>query len=91
MIDESAVPVATSLLRSPGILAYPSRQARGRRREDGPRSHCALDHPGGPRSTTDWLDEYERFWTESLDQLAEHLADVKEEDHTDDDDPPDTG
>ena len=47
--------------------------------------------PGGPRSTTDWLDEYERFWTETLDRLADHLADLSEEDDTDDDDPPDTG
>jgi hypothetical protein len=87
MIGESAVPAGTSLLRSPGILAYSSRQARGRRREDGPQSRCALDHPGGPRSTTDWLDEYERFWIQTLDRLADYLADLSEEDDTDDDSP----
>ena len=34
---------------------------------------------------------YERFWIETLDRLADYLADINEEDHTDDDDPPDTG
>jgi hypothetical protein len=37
------------------------------------------------------MDEDERFWIESLDRLADHLADLKEEDDTDDDDATDTG
>jgi hypothetical protein len=88
MTGESAAGLAPSPPCPPGILACSGRRVSGRRREDAKWPRYALDTPGPPHAT-DWLDEYERFWTESLDQLADHLAGIQEEDNTDDDDPPD--
>jgi hypothetical protein len=47
--------------------------AQGRKAQWRP---CRL--AAGPlKEATRWLDEYRRFWDESLDRLAEHLADLQ--------------
>jgi hypothetical protein len=89
MIGESAAPCATFPPRSPGILAGSNGRAC-LRRDDAQWARC-VPLPGGPRRATGWIDENQRFWIESLDRLADHLADLKEEDDTDDDDATDTG
>jgi hypothetical protein len=75
MIGEPAVAFATPLPRS--VLVAMVRGAQAPR--------CALP-PESPRGAPDWVDQDERFWTESLDRLADHLADLNEEDDTSDDD-----
>ena len=89
MIGEPAAPFATLPPRSPGILAGSSGRAWLRR--DEARWARGIPLRGGPRRATGWIDEDQRFWIESLDRLADCLADLKEEDDTDDDDPTDTG
>jgi DNA-binding transcriptional ArsR family regulator len=45
------------------------------RRRDGQHRLCSLN--GAPLSkAAEWLDFYRRFWSESLDRLAEHLRTV---------------
>jgi hypothetical protein len=85
MIGEPAVRFATPLARSPGILACSTGRACWRCREDAPWPCCALAAEG-PRGTPEWIDDEERFWTESLDRLAGHLAELYEEGDTSDDD-----
>jgi hypothetical protein len=89
MIGEPAASFATLPPRSPGILAGMS--ARAWSRHDDARWACCVPLPGGPRRAAGWIDEDQRFWIESLDRLADYLADLKEEDDTDDDDATDTG
>jgi DNA-binding transcriptional ArsR family regulator len=43
------------------------------RERDGPYRRCRL-RAGRLEEASDWLRFYERFWSESLDRLAEHLA-----------------
>ena len=43
------------------------------RERDGPYRRCRL-RPDRLAEAAEWLRFYERFWTESLDRLAEHLA-----------------
>jgi hypothetical protein len=89
MIGEPAAPCATLPPRSPGILAGSSGRAWSRR-DDERWLRCAL-LPRGSRGATESIDEDQRFWIESLNRLADHLADINEEDDTDDDDATDTG
>ena len=55
-----------------------------RRRKDAQWRRCAL-RPDGLRAAADWLDQYERFWTESLDRLAQYLNSSEQEEDSDDD------
>jgi hypothetical protein len=32
---------------------------------------------------TDWLDAYRRFWSDSLDQLADHLRELRDREKRD--------
>jgi hypothetical protein len=81
---------APELPRPPGVLACAGRRISGRRRDDARRPRPALDAPGPPHAR-DWAHAYERFWIETLDRLADHLAELSEEDDTDDDGPTGTG
>jgi hypothetical protein len=89
MIGKPVAFVATLPPRSPGILAGSSEPA-WLRRDDTQWARC-VPLSGGPRGATEWIDEDQRFWIESLERLADHLADLNEEDDTDDDDATDTG
>ena len=86
MIGESAAAFAPWLPCPPGVLACSGTRISGRRREDAQSPFYALDTPGPP-DATDWPDENERFWIETLDRFADYLADLSEEDDTDDDGP----
>jgi hypothetical protein len=55
-----------------------------RRRKDAQWRRCTL-RPDGLRAAADWLDQYERFWSESLDRLARYLNSSEQEEDTDDD------
>ena len=90
MIGEPVAAFATMRPRSPGILASSSGWLWPRRRDDTRWLRCD-PRPGRPRRATEWIDENQRFWIESLDRLAHHLADLNERDDTDDDDATDAG
>lgn len=47
--------------------------ARGREAQWRPRTLRAAPM----KEAADWLDQYRRFWEESLDRLAEHLAEMQ--------------
>ncbi len=44
---------------------------------------CKL-RPEGFRVAAAWLQDYEKFWTESFDRLAEHLATMQDQETGDD-------
>jgi hypothetical protein len=90
MIREPAAAFAPWLPCPPGVLACSGRRICGRRREDARWPRCALGAPDLPHAH-DWADAYARFWIETLDRLADYLADLSEEDDTDDDGPTSTG
>jgi DNA-binding transcriptional ArsR family regulator len=50
-----------------------------RRRKVAQWRRCSL-HPEGLKTAADWLRQYERFWSESLDRLAEYLDELQGED-----------
>ena len=50
---------------------------------------CRL-RPERLAAAADWIGQYERFWTESLDRLAEYLDDPEQEDDTHGDGPTQT-
>jgi DNA-binding transcriptional ArsR family regulator len=54
------------------------------RRKDAQWRRCAL-RPQALRAAADWIEQYERFWTESLDRLAEYLDHPEQEDEADGD------
>jgi hypothetical protein len=85
MTGESAAALAPTPPCRPSILACSGRRVSGRHRGDAQSSRWAF-HALGLPDAHDWPDEDERFWTESLDRLADHLADLNEEDDTSDDD-----
>jgi DNA-binding transcriptional ArsR family regulator len=85
-VGELAAPFAMSLPAISKHLRVLERAQLIRRRKDAQWRRCALQ-PDGLRSAADWLGQYERFWTESLDRLAEHLSGSEQEDNTDDDGP----
>ena len=82
-VGELAAPFAMSLPAISKHLRVLERAQLIRRRKDAQRRRCAL-RPDGLRAAAGWLGQYERFWTESLDRLAEHLSHSEQED-TDDD------
>jgi DNA-binding transcriptional ArsR family regulator len=85
-VGELAAPFAMSLPAISKHLGVLERARLIRRRKDAQWRRCQLQ-PDGLRAAADWLDQYERFWTESLDRLAEYLDDPEQEDDTDGDGP----
>ena len=83
-VGELAAPFAMSLPAISKHLRVLERAQLIRRRKDAQWRRCAL-RPDGLRAAADWLDRYERFWTESLDRLAQYLNSSEQEEDTDDD------
>jgi DNA-binding transcriptional ArsR family regulator len=89
-VGELAAPFAMSLPAISKHLRVLERAQLIRRRKDAQWRRCAL-RPDGLRVAADWLDQYERFWTESLDRLAQYLNSSEQEEDTDDDASTETG
>jgi DNA-binding transcriptional ArsR family regulator len=89
-VGELAAPFAMSLPAVSKHLSVLERARLIRRRKDAQWRRCAL-RPEGLRAAGDWIGQYERFWTESLDRLADHLEQLHEEDDTDGDGPTEAG
>jgi DNA-binding transcriptional ArsR family regulator len=85
-VGELAAPFDMSLPAISKHLGVLERARLISRRRDAQWRRCAL-RPDGLRTAADWLDQYERFWTESLDRLAEYLRDPEQEDDADGDGP----
>jgi DNA-binding transcriptional ArsR family regulator len=85
-VGELAEPFEMSLPAISKHLGVLERARLIRRRKDAQWRRCAL-HPDGLRVAADWIGQYERFWTESLDRLAEILDDPEQEEETDGDRP----
>jgi DNA-binding transcriptional ArsR family regulator len=83
-VGELAAPFAMSLPAISKHLRVLERAQLIQRRKDAQWRRCAL-RPDGLRAAADWLEQYERFWTESLDRLAQHLNSFEQEEDTDDD------
>ena len=88
-VGELARPFAMSLPAISKHLSVLERARLIRRRKDAQWRRCAL-RPDGLRTAAKWIGQYERFWTESFDRLADHLAELNEEDDTDGDGPTET-
>ena len=84
-VGELASPFAMSLPAISKHLGVLERARLIRRRKDAQWRRCTL-RPEALRNAAEWLDRYERFWTESLDRLAKHLTELDKED-TDGDGP----
>ena len=82
-VGELAAPFDMSLPAVSKHLRVLERARLIRRRKDAQWRRCAL-RPDGLRAAADWLDQYERFWTESLDRLAQYLNEPEQEEDTDD-------
>lgn len=87
-VGELAAPFAMSLPAISKHLGVLERARLIRRRKDAQWRRCAL-RPDGLRAADAWIRQYERFWTESLDRLADHLHQLDEEDDSDGDGPTD--
>src|SRR5918995_860741 len=85
-VGELAEPFEMSLPAISKHLGVLERAHLIRRRKDAQWRRCQL-RPDGLRAAADWIGQYERFWTESLDRLAEYLDDPEQEDDTDGDGP----
>ena len=89
-VGELAAPFEMSLPAISKHLSVLERAQLIRRRKDAQWRRCGL-RPDGLRAVADWIGRYERFWTESLDRLAEYLDDPKQEDDANGDGPSETG
>jgi DNA-binding transcriptional ArsR family regulator len=78
-VGELAAPFAMSLPAISKHLGVLERARLIRRRKDAQWRRCAL-RPEALRHAAGWIAQYERFWAESLDRLAEHLNRISEED-----------
>jgi DNA-binding transcriptional ArsR family regulator len=81
-VGELAAPFAMSLPAISKHLGVLERARLIRRRKDAQWRRCAL-RPEALRHAADWIGQYERFWAESLDRLAQHLNRISEEDTQD--------
>ena len=88
-VGELAAPFAMSLPAISKHLRVLERARLIRRRKDAQWRRCRLC-PEGLRGAADWIGQYERFWTESLDRLADHLNRLNQEDDTDGNGPTET-
>jgi len=64
-VSRPAISKHLRLLHSAGLVAT---------RQQGTANFCSLD-PKPLRVISDWLQDYEMFWTESLQSLKKHLED----------------
>jgi DNA-binding transcriptional ArsR family regulator len=78
-VGELAAPFAMSLPAISKHLSVLERARLIRRRKDAQWRRCVL-RPEGLRAADAWIRQYERFWTESLERLADQL---NQEDDTD--------
>lgn len=85
-VGELAAPFDMSLPAISKHLGVLERARLIRRRKDAQWRRCQL-RPDGLRVAADWIGQYERFWTESLDRLAKYLDDPEQEDDIDGDGP----
>ena len=83
-VGELAAPFAMSLPAISKHLGVLERARLIERRKDAQWRRCAL-RPDRLRAAAEWIGQYQRFWTESFDRLAEHLASLDQEDDTDGD------
>jgi DNA-binding transcriptional ArsR family regulator len=81
-VGELAAPFEMSLPAISKHLGVLERAQLIRRRKDAQWRRCEL-RPEALRAAADWIGQYERLWTESLDRLAEYLNDTEQEDDTD--------
>jgi DNA-binding transcriptional ArsR family regulator len=88
-VGELAAPFAMSLPAISRHLGVLERARLIQRRKDAQWRRCAL-RPEALHGAADWIARYERFWTESLDRVADHLDTLNEEDDTDGDGPAET-
>jgi DNA-binding transcriptional ArsR family regulator len=75
-VNELAEPFAMSLQavsRHIQVLERAGLISRGRHRQTRP---CRLELDAF-RNATDWIEEQRRIWSERLDRLGEHLADIQ--------------
>ena len=79
-VGELARPFAMSLPAISKHLSVLERARLIRRRKDAQWRRCAL-RPEALRHAAAWIGRYERFWTESLERLADHLVDLDREDN----------
>jgi DNA-binding transcriptional ArsR family regulator len=89
-VGELAAPFDMSLPAISKHLGVLERAHLIRRRKDAQWRRCVL-RSDGLRAAADWIGQYERFWTESLDRLAEYLDDPEQEEDTNGDGPTKTG
>jgi DNA-binding transcriptional ArsR family regulator len=78
-VGELAAPFEMSLPAVSKHLKVLERAALVRRTKVAQWRRCALQ-ADGLRDAAHWLRFYERFWSESLDRLAEHLESTEQED-----------
>jgi DNA-binding transcriptional ArsR family regulator len=81
-VSELAVPFAMTLpavSKHLKVLERAGLISRGRSAQWRP---CRLA-PEPLKEATDWLDTYRRFWTDSLDQLADHLRELQDRETSD--------
>ena len=71
-VNELAEPFAISLPAVSRHLKVLERASLIERRRDGQHRRCRLN-TARLSEAADWLEFYRRFWSESLDRLAEHL------------------
>jgi DNA-binding transcriptional ArsR family regulator len=76
-VGELAAPFAMSLPAISKHLGVLERARLIHRRKDAQWRRCAL-RAEGLRAAADWLRQYERFWTESLDSLADYLEEEED-------------
>jgi DNA-binding transcriptional ArsR family regulator len=71
-VNELAAPFPISLPAISRHLRVLERADLIRQEREGQFRKCRLN-PAGLRATSDWLDFYRRFWSESFDRLEQHL------------------
>ena len=82
-VGELAAPFAISLPAISKHLKVLERAQLIRREKAAQWRRCRL-RPEGLRAVADWIGQYERFWSESLEALAEYLDDTPKENPGDD-------
>lgn len=73
-VSELAEPLEMSLPAASKHLKILERAGLLDRRRDGQRFYMQIN-PGPLQNASEWLQYYEKFWTESFDRLNDYLAD----------------
>jgi DNA-binding transcriptional ArsR family regulator len=77
-VGELAAPFSMSLATASKHIMVLQRAGLVERRISG-RSHVCRLEPGPLASVSSWLQFYERFWTERLDALVDHIQTTRKE------------